>query len=145
MIKICFIPGSRWYHYVRAVEELVDALCGGNMFLLNDIETNIHLYFILLEISLIFPGRWSTPSTGPPISIMAPYWRRSHWFSPSSSTPSTASPSHGPVDGGLHHRPPLCLRRRHHHRRLLLRQGPAVKIVGSFNFKMWEAQCNRNY
>ena len=59
----------------------VDALCGGNIFLLNELETNIHLYFTFLEISLIFPKRWSTPSR--------------------------ASPNHAPIGGSLIDSPPL--------------------------------------
>ena len=107
MRQICFFPGSRWYHYARAVEELMDAQCRGNTFLLNDTEKSIHLYFTFLGISLIFPSRWSTPSTVTPshgpilvevslilllilnilhsIPLSRPRWWRSP--SPSSSSP----------------------------------------------------------
>ena len=61
----------------------VDALCRGNIFLLNELETNIHLYFTFLEISLISPRRWSTPSTGRGVGY------------------------HGPIGGSLIDSPPL--------------------------------------
>ena len=110
MRQICFFPGSRWYHYARAVEELMDAQCRGNTFLLNDTEKSIHLYFTFLGISLIFPSRWSTPSTVTPshgpilvevslilllilnilhsIPLSRPRW----WRSPSSSSSSPPPP-----------------------------------------------------